>query len=141
MPAAHAWPFSQVHRLWRISSSWSFFDEGRAVLFDKYLMQGMSAATVQECLALDPRVTNRSKTASKGRVFTLVLDYHPMLARMNPGKVLNKVFSEFKYELENLFGPVAIRIAWRNGAQHLVHKVRMFCRLNYPAHQRVEGWG
>ena len=48
-------------------------------------------------------------------------------------------FSDFKTELELLFGRVAFRIAWRKAAPNLTNRVRSSCRVNLPCAPKG-GW-
>ena len=91
---------------------------------------------IQDSLSL----SSVSRVAKKeARVFTMTLPFHPLFAKLDFCKVLNQVFSGFKYELENLFGPVAFRIAWRKAGPHLVHRVRS-CSRNGTASAPKGGW-
>ena len=130
-PSVHNWPLGQVNRLWRNSSSWDIFQHARVSLFSRYAEQLLSKDMIDRCFKTDPRFSNHiSRNNCGGRVFTLVLRFHPRLSPCKIQTLIDAAVRLYVDDLKHVFKcNVRIRVAWANDSANLVHKLRSVSRI------------
>ena len=98
------------------------------------LLLSSSIAVISMAIPLFPEFSPSSSSVAKQperRVFTLVLNYHPLLMRAGLAGIARGVLDSYRYEIENILGAnVAVRIAWKKRGPHMAHKLRAIGRIN-----------
>ena len=123
-PTVHWWPLAQVIRLYRNSSNHCDFLVARAELFQRYAEQMMSPAIINKCMQFCPQPSHNRKPCIRAtkRVFSLVMDYHPLLDGNRISNVAKHTCRRYDYELTKLLGPIEFRVSWRNGGSHFFER-------------------
>ena len=95
----------------------------------------LNPIVINECLTTDPRFSARAKTQTREeRNFSMVLKFHPILAKGGLLKIATDTLDMYRYDVENVLGSRCnVRIGWSNYGPHLRIKMRNISCKNHAA--------
>ena len=129
------WPLGYLGRIATNSSTRKAYLQAMLRLVARYAQGGLSAGTLAKMLELSPAIGIQEPSTiaanlnipntntGTGKVFTLVLPYHPALRGVE--RKLRTFIGHHQDILDGFLGTrVTVRIAWRNGLPPLATRLR-----------------
>ena len=124
MPFVQSWPVAQIGRLRRNSSNLVDFECACANFVRKLIHSrldgGIIARVIQKsmseisCFSRLSSSPRPCKSINNGHTLTLVLGFHPGLYNCGLSMVIKSILHDYGTVIYELFGRLAIRIAWSN---------------------------